>query len=201
MVYGRILYNNIREYTPTWFKTIHHSRTMPQSLSMTSLLIINKHQNHLMALHLYWDIKGPSDFSKHGFRRIQQIMLSLYVQVIFLTLSLFCPTTKIWLNKNSLLSNDTFILGSASLVVSSSQCRSIFFCYWKLNDYYRDNWRSHLRLRTNGKDCTLLMRMKMKMTNKADIPCRLTYFFIFVDVIVVLAYILLYIMKETEFYI
>merc|ERR1712232_587933 len=27
MVYGRILFNNIREYTPLWFRTINHSRT------------------------------------------------------------------------------------------------------------------------------------------------------------------------------
>merc|ERR1712226_86047 len=27
MVYGRILFNNIREYTPLWFRTIPYSRT------------------------------------------------------------------------------------------------------------------------------------------------------------------------------
>jgi hypothetical protein len=27
MVYGRILYNNIKEYTPKWFKTIPYSQT------------------------------------------------------------------------------------------------------------------------------------------------------------------------------
>lgn len=27
MVYGRILYNNIKEYTPKWFPTIPYSQT------------------------------------------------------------------------------------------------------------------------------------------------------------------------------
>lgn len=28
MVYGRILYNNIKEYTPKWFPTIPYSQTV-----------------------------------------------------------------------------------------------------------------------------------------------------------------------------
>lgn len=27
MVYGRILYNNIKEYTPKWFKTVPYAQT------------------------------------------------------------------------------------------------------------------------------------------------------------------------------
>jgi len=32
MVYGKILLNNIREYTPLWFRTIPYSRTLKPTL-------------------------------------------------------------------------------------------------------------------------------------------------------------------------
>ena len=33
MVFTRILFNNIKEYTPTWMKTVPHRATMRQNFS------------------------------------------------------------------------------------------------------------------------------------------------------------------------
>lgn len=34
MVYGRILYNNIKEYTPKWYPTIPYSQTVKPTFSI-----------------------------------------------------------------------------------------------------------------------------------------------------------------------
>jgi len=38
MVYGRILYNNIKEYTPKWFPTIPYSQTVKPTFGNSSLM-------------------------------------------------------------------------------------------------------------------------------------------------------------------
>lgn len=38
MVYGRILYNNIKEYTPKWFPTIPYSQTVKPTFGITSTM-------------------------------------------------------------------------------------------------------------------------------------------------------------------
>jgi len=41
MVYGKIFYNNIKEYTPTWMKTIPYSQVTKPVLGNISLVLMN----------------------------------------------------------------------------------------------------------------------------------------------------------------
>lgn len=38
MVYGKILYNNIKEYTPKWFATIPYSQTVKPTFGNSQLI-------------------------------------------------------------------------------------------------------------------------------------------------------------------
>ena len=38
MVYGRILYNNIKEYTPKWFKTVPYAQTTKPTFGIYELI-------------------------------------------------------------------------------------------------------------------------------------------------------------------
>jgi hypothetical protein len=44
MVYGKILYNNIKEYTPKWFATIPYSQTVKPTFGNSKLIQSENHK-------------------------------------------------------------------------------------------------------------------------------------------------------------
>jgi hypothetical protein len=44
MVYGKILYNNIKEYTPKWFATIPYSQTVKPTFGIFYIIQADNHK-------------------------------------------------------------------------------------------------------------------------------------------------------------
>ena len=40
MVYGKLIYNNVKEYTPSWFKTIPYSQTVKPTFGKAYFILI-----------------------------------------------------------------------------------------------------------------------------------------------------------------
>lgn len=50
MVYGKILFNNIKEYTPKWYPTIPYSQTIKPVFGNTLMFMFRKETTNCMEL-------------------------------------------------------------------------------------------------------------------------------------------------------
>lgn len=58
MVYGRILYNNIKEYTPKWFKTVPYGQTARPTFSIIPSLFVARGKQVESALNSKAPVKN-----------------------------------------------------------------------------------------------------------------------------------------------
>lgn len=61
MVYGKILFNNIKEYTPSWIKTVPYSQTTKPTFGMIFFIQIYLFWKTNEIL-IYLSAQDPSDF-------------------------------------------------------------------------------------------------------------------------------------------